>query len=80
MAVVLTPQHRRIYDRHLQREWQRVLGLLDDVQRNRFVIFRLLTLLRQLSLDPALVDPDLSLWCSTTNASTSSRASSTTGR
>ncbi len=59
VEVALTPQHRRLYDRHLQRERQRVLGLLDDVQRNRFVIFRSLTLLRQLSLDPALVDPDL---------------------
>jgi superfamily II DNA or RNA helicase len=59
VEVALTAQHRRVYDRHLQRERQRVLGLLDDVQRNRFVIFRSLTLLRQLSLDPALVDPDL---------------------
>jgi superfamily II DNA or RNA helicase len=59
VEVALTPQHRRLYDRYLQRERQRVLGLLDDVQRNRFAIFRSLTLLRQLSLDPALVDPDL---------------------
>ena len=50
------PRHRRIYQRHLQRERQKVLGLLDDVDRNRFTILRSLTLLRQLSLHPALVD------------------------
>ncbi|HWH28952.1 MAG TPA: DEAD/DEAH box helicase [Mycobacteriales bacterium] len=59
VEVELTPAHRRLYDRHLQRERQRVLGLLDDVQRNRFAILRSLTVLRQLSLDPALVDPGL---------------------
>jgi SNF2 family DNA or RNA helicase len=33
-----------------------VLGLIDDLDRNRFTILRSLTLLRQLSLDPSLVD------------------------
>jgi superfamily II DNA or RNA helicase len=56
LEVTLNPQHRKVYDKHLQRERQRVLGLLDDLQRNRFQIFRSLTLLRQLSLDPCLVD------------------------
>lgn len=56
LEVTLNPKHRRVYDKHLQRERQRVLGLLDDLQRNRFQIFRSLTLLRQLSLDPSLVD------------------------
>ncbi|MCY7364920.1 MAG: helicase [Frankiaceae bacterium] len=56
LEVELNPKHRKVYDRHLQRERQRVLGLLDDLQRNRFQIFRSLTLLRQLSLDPSLVD------------------------
>jgi len=56
LEVTLNPAHRKVYDRHLQRERQRVLGLLDDLQRNRFQIFRSLTLLRQLSLDPSLVD------------------------
>jgi superfamily II DNA or RNA helicase len=56
LEVELNPKHRRVYDKHLQRERQRVLGLLDDLQRNRFQIFRSLTLLRQLSLDPSLVD------------------------
>ncbi|NLG23644.1 MAG: SWF/SNF helicase family protein, partial [Actinomycetales bacterium] len=48
----------RIYDTHLQRERQRILGLLDDVDRNRIAILTALTKLRQLSLDVHLVDPD----------------------
>lgn len=58
LDVELEPRHRRIYQRHLQRERQKVLGLLDDVDRNRFTILRSLTLLRQLSLHPGLVDPE----------------------
>jgi superfamily II DNA or RNA helicase len=57
LEVVLNPKHQKIYQTHLQRERQKVLGLLDDLDKNRFEIFRSLTLLRQLSLDPALVDP-----------------------
>ncbi|WP_347354442.1 DEAD/DEAH box helicase [Intrasporangium sp.] len=60
VPVSLSPQHRRIYDRHLQRERQRILGLLDDVDRNRIAILRALTKLRQLSLDVHLVEPDAS--------------------
>jgi len=56
IAVTLSPRHRRIYDTHLQRERQKLLGLLEDADRNRIAIFRSLTLLRQLSLDPGLVD------------------------
>ncbi|MDQ3359184.1 MAG: DEAD/DEAH box helicase [Actinomycetota bacterium] len=56
LHIALTPAHRRIYGQHLQRERQRVLGLLGDMDRNRIAIFRALTLLRQLSLDPSLVD------------------------
>ncbi|MGY1771925.1 DEAD/DEAH box helicase [Blastococcus sp. SYSU D00813] len=56
LEVVLAPKHRRVYDTHLQAERRKVLGLVDDLQRNRFTIFRSLTLLRQLALDPALVD------------------------
>jgi len=51
------PVHRHIYDRHLQRERQRVLGLLEDPESNRVAILTALTRLRQLALDPALVDP-----------------------
>ena len=57
LDVVLQPKHLRIYQTHLQRERQKVLGLLEDVDANRFTILGSLTRLRQLSLDPALVDP-----------------------
>src|SRR3712207_6771650 len=56
LEVVLDPKHRKVYDTHLQRERRKVLGLVDDLQQNRFTIFRSLTLLRQLALDPSLVD------------------------
>lgn len=56
VEVEMHPRHRRIYQTRLQRERAKVLGLVGDVQRNRFVIFKSLTLLRQLSLDPGLVD------------------------
>jgi SNF2 family DNA or RNA helicase len=46
----------RIYQTHLQRERQKVLGLIEDLDRNRFTVLRSLTLLRRLSLDAALVD------------------------
>lgn len=56
--LLLSPGHRRIYDTHLQRERQKVLGLLEDMDKNRFTIFQSLTLLRRLALDAALIDPD----------------------
>ncbi|MGH3467656.1 MAG: DEAD/DEAH box helicase, partial [Thermocrispum sp.] len=56
LEVELHPRHRTIYARQLQRERQKVLGLLGDVDRNRFTILRSLTLLRQLSLHAALLD------------------------
>jgi superfamily II DNA or RNA helicase len=56
LEVDLNPKHRRIYQTYLHRERQKVLGLLGDFNKNRFEIFRSLTLLRQASLDPALVD------------------------
>ncbi len=56
LSVELGPVHRRLYDQHLQRERQRVLGLLDDPVANRVAILASLTRLRQLALDPALVD------------------------
>jgi SNF2 family DNA or RNA helicase len=58
VEVELAPAHRVVYDRHLQRERQKVLGLLAELEGNRFEIFRSLTLLRRLALDPSLVDPD----------------------
>lgn len=56
LEVSLTPRHRALYETHLQRERQTVLGLLDDFDKHRIAIFRSLTKLRQLSLDAALVD------------------------
>ncbi len=56
LEVALSPGHRRIYDRHLAAERKRVLRLVDDLDRNRVAILRSLTLLRQLSLSPALVE------------------------
>jgi SNF2 family DNA or RNA helicase len=56
LEVALTPRHRRVYETHLQRERQTVLGLVEDFDRHRIAIFRSLTRLRQLSLDAALVD------------------------
>ena len=58
IEVELHPRHRKLYQTHLQRERQKVLGLIGDVNANRFTIFRSLTLLRQLSLHAGLVDPD----------------------
>lgn len=56
VSVPLAPGHRRAYDRHLQRERQRLLGLLEDVSNNRVAILAGLTRLRQMALDPSLVD------------------------
>jgi superfamily II DNA or RNA helicase len=56
LDVDLHPRHRKLYDTHLQRERQKVLGLLGDFDRNRFTILRSITLLRQLSLHPGLLD------------------------
>ncbi|WP_414683694.1 DEAD/DEAH box helicase [Microbacterium sp.] len=57
LLVELRPAHRALYDATLQRERQKVLGLLDDLDRNRFIVFRSLTLLRMLSLSAELIDP-----------------------
>jgi superfamily II DNA or RNA helicase len=58
LEVDLHPRHRKLYQTHLQRERQKVLGLLGDVDRNRFTILASLTLLRQLSLHAGLVDDE----------------------
>lgn len=59
LSVTLAPAHRKLYDTRLQRERQKVLGLVDDMNHNRFTILRSLTVLRQLSLHAGLVDPEL---------------------
>jgi superfamily II DNA or RNA helicase len=56
LEVDLHPRHRKLYDIQLQRERQEILGLIGDFNRNRFTILRSITLLRQLSLHPGLVD------------------------
>ena len=56
LEVELHPRHRRLYELQLQRERQKVLGLIHDMNANRFMILRSLTLLRQLSLHAGLVD------------------------
>ncbi|GAB3127113.1 DEAD/DEAH box helicase [Glaciibacter psychrotolerans] len=56
LELELHPKHRKVYQMHLQRERQKVLGLIDDMNQNRFEIFRSLTMLRQLSLDASLYD------------------------
>jgi len=58
LFVDLSPAHRAVYDTVLQRERQKVLGLLADLDRNRFIVFRSLTMLRMLALSPRLIDPD----------------------
>ncbi|WP_366782245.1 DEAD/DEAH box helicase [Williamsia sp.] len=59
LAVQLSPKHRRAYDTRLARERQKVLGLLGDWEKNRFAIFRSLTMLRQMSLHAGLVDESM---------------------
>ncbi|MGV9799407.1 DEAD/DEAH box helicase [Mycobacterium sp. NPDC003449] len=56
LTIELGVKHRRAYDARLARERQKVLGLLGDWEKNRFQVFRSLTLLRRLSLHPGLVD------------------------
>ncbi|WBM79150.1 DEAD/DEAH box helicase [Cryobacterium breve] len=56
LELTLNPRHRAVYDTHLARERQKVLGLIENLNANRFEIFRSLTMLRQLSLDAGLYD------------------------
>lgn len=56
LDIELHPRHRKLYDTHLQRERKRILGLLDDFDRNRLSVLSAITKLRQLSLHAGLVD------------------------
>ncbi|RFA22836.1 hypothetical protein B7R25_03060 [Subtercola boreus] len=56
LQIALAPEHRRLYDTFFQKERQKLLGLVDDLDKNRFIVFRSLTLLRMLSLDASLID------------------------
>ncbi len=60
IQVELAPAHRRLYDRQLQRERQRVLHLAEDIEHNQVEVLSALTRLRQVSIDPALVDTEAS--------------------
>ncbi|WP_439691136.1 SNF2-related protein [Curtobacterium sp. SP.BCo] len=55
VRVTLDPAHRTLYETTLNRERLKVLDLIDDLARNRMIVFRSLTLLRMLALSPALV-------------------------
>ncbi|GAA4168338.1 DEAD/DEAH box helicase [Gryllotalpicola koreensis] len=57
IRIELAPKHRRLYEQFLQRERQKLLGLeKEEFDRQRFILFRSLTLLRMLALDAALID------------------------
>ena len=57
LAVELGAKHRKAYDQRLARERQKILGLLEeDTAQLRFIALKALTTLRQMALDPALVD------------------------
>ena len=59
LEVALSPKHARVYQTHLQRERQKVMGLLaDESSDHRFEVLASLTKLRLLSLDPGLVDEE----------------------
>ena len=57
LSVELGAKHRKAYDQRLARERQRILGLLEeDTAQSRFIALKALTTLRQMALDPELVD------------------------
>ncbi|MGO1181404.1 MAG: DEAD/DEAH box helicase [Micrococcaceae bacterium] len=60
VLVPLQPAHRRLYDTVLQRERAKVMRLLNekDLDTHRMIVFRSLTLLRMLALDPQIVDKE----------------------
>ncbi|GAB3253602.1 DEAD/DEAH box helicase [Arthrobacter pigmenti] len=58
LEVELGSKHQKIYQTHLQAERQKILRLVEDMDRNRFTIFQSLTLLRLLSLDASLIDEE----------------------
>ena len=56
LSIELSSKHRDLYNTILQKERKKLLGLINDMDRNRFAIFRSLTLLRMLAIDPYLID------------------------
>ncbi len=57
LRIALAPEHREVYEIYLHRERQKLFHLLDDLDGNKFIVFRSLTLLRMLALDAGLIDP-----------------------
>ena len=56
LRIDLRPEHRDLYDLFLQRERQKLFRLLgEDMNRNKFIVFRSLTLLRLMALDASLI-------------------------
>ena len=59
ISVELNSAHRKLYDRILQKERKKILGFIDsEYDKQRFIVFRSLTLLRMLALDPSIVDAE----------------------
>lgn len=56
LEIELDPGHRELYDVFLQRERQKLFGLIENLDQHRFTVFRSLTLLRMLALDASLID------------------------
>ncbi|MGO1839177.1 MAG: DEAD/DEAH box helicase [Candidatus Microbacterium stercoravium] len=56
IEVPLHPTHQRAYERRFRREQQKLLGLLDDVNKNQIQILASLTRLRREALDPSFGD------------------------
>lgn len=57
LSIELDPRHRHAYDQRLARERQKILGLLEeDSAQARFSALKSLTTLRQMALDPALIE------------------------
>lgn len=58
LQVPMEPAHEQLYQQILQRERKNVLNLVADMDSNRMSIFRSLTLMRMLALDPSIVDDE----------------------
>ncbi|MDO5728925.1 MAG: DEAD/DEAH box helicase [Actinomycetaceae bacterium] len=58
ISIELDPAHQRAYDRYLNDQRGRVLGLLENPRENATSILAALTKLRMLALDPALINAD----------------------
>src|SRR5699024_5298314 len=58
-TVELNAAHRQLYDRGLQKERKKSVGILaSDYDSQPYLVFRSLTLLRMLALDASIVDAE----------------------